>query len=92
MVKKYDFNFGKIRKELIEKSVNLLDPICNLILKLNLLKKSIFQKYEKIYETIDFLYDLHFQIVQSNLILNQKYERTNKNITQEFYNGFGNDI
>ena len=94
LIKKYEFDIDKMRKELNEKSCNLTTTIFQFIFDLNLIEKSIFQQFEKEFESIDFLYDFTYYSVPSKCILKQKNERNNiklKAINQYFYDGFGID-
>ena len=95
LIKKHNFDFEKIQNELTKKSKNMVIPISNIIFELNLLEKTVFQYFEEEFKTIDFLYNFSYRFVLSKFVLNQKnirYDDKLKNINQEFYDGFGNDI
>lgn len=54
--------------------------------------KSIFEKYSKYYETLDFIYDFNYQILPSKCLIDQNTIKLNKktqDITLQFYEGFG---
>ena len=96
LIKKYEFDIAKIQNEFIKRSCsNLIEPIIQLILDLQLNNKSIFQSFEKKYMAIDYLYNCFNMPVLSKNVLNAKNEQNNgilKPITQDFRDGFGNDI
>lgn len=98
LIKKHKFNFDLIRKEL-EKQIDcskvdlyLFIRIIRLIESSDFLFEDIYNKYkDKVY-----LYDFNREPIELNIFnkpkeVDQK-NQSKKDITSEFYEGFGNDI
>lgn len=98
LVKKYGNDSEAIQfkiKELIGKSNDLSTKIFYIIKYLELFNYLFFECLYELYKKMDFLYDLFFQPVLSSEINKKKIIEKNpnlKNISDEFYNGFGYDL
>ena len=91
LIKKYGFNLTKIQKELQKLKNFKNDKFVKMILQ-----KDFYEKQYQYYKSIDFLYDFKLEAIQSK-DLNEQYKiqqllKKRKDITLDFYEGFGKDF
>ena len=101
LIKKFDFNIEMINKEIEkrnDKATNLTTKIYRMIYNLNLFERSVFHNFYENYSTKDFFYNIHLNAIQSIELQNINPNKVTpiypnaKNISSEFYNGFGYDL
>ena len=101
LIKRFGREIIKFEQE-IEKYIgtktNIKSNIFQIIYSYGLLDKSIFDFFYEKFKKIDFLYDIEFEPIISSGIQNiktdlnfSKYPNA-KNISSEFYDGFGKDL
>ncbi|KAK8850219.1 hypothetical protein M9Y10_018343 [Tritrichomonas musculus] len=102
LIKKCGNNISLIKKE-IERIAKANDNseiliIIDLITKSQLLDRSRFEFIYEIYRSMDFLYDIELESINSYELRDMNKRKTFpnngnlKNISKEFYEGFGNDL
>ena len=91
LIKKYGFNIKIIQENIfhLDSNKTFLSSIIQMICKYQLFDSLIFIENYEYYRTIDYLYDFNENIIPSNNIINNQANDSNKNITSDFYDGFG---
>ncbi|KAK8865464.1 hypothetical protein M9Y10_011012 [Tritrichomonas musculus] len=100
LVKQFGFNIEKIKQEIekiTDETSNLYEKIQNICV-LNLSDKSKYDYLYELYRNNDFIYNIEFHPIQAFvirqkkvIIIPSKYPNA-KDISSEFYDGFGHDL
>ena len=101
LIKEFGFNIEIIKEEIgkqTEETSYLSTRIIQTIFDLNLFDKSTFEYFYESFRNKDFLYNIGLEPIMSfdisqkkEVFIQPKYPKA-KDISSEFYNGFGNDL
>ena len=98
LVKKHGFDIEKIKQDLLHKAGRWGDlpfNVLKMVLDRNFFNEKDFKNSYQYYKNVDFVYDFEYDYMTTK-ILNEKIIKNNqkrgKDISSEFYEGFGFDI